>query len=261
MNRRQFLTYVAATQGLCASPFLQLPNAFNLQQCQFGSHPKKVTISALEYQHIKRLSNHLGAVKQEIGYAHFNLLDFDTLLRLSAHHPRLQPLTKEDTNTLEQIFYADASNFGFLGNKVLTNLTDSVNKREVVKIPYTGHYLFKGKPYALYKTIEKEVGHSIILTSGVRSIVKQMDLFLRKLLHTQGNLRIASYSLAPAGYSYHAVGDFDVGKVGWGYKNFTKAFASTDEHKKLEDLGYIQIRYTKNNPFGVRYEPWHIKVV
>jgi LAS superfamily LD-carboxypeptidase LdcB len=27
------------------------------------------------------------------------------------------------------------------------------------------------------------------------------------------------------------------------------------------DLGYIKIRYPKGNPFGVRFEPWHIKVV
>jgi zinc D-Ala-D-Ala carboxypeptidase len=26
-------------------------------------------------------------------------------------------------------------------------------------------------------------------------------------------------------------------------------------------LGYVQIRYTEDNRLGVRFEPWHIKVV
>lgn len=27
------------------------------------------------------------------------------------------------------------------------------------------------------------------------------------------------------------------------------------------DMGFVAIRYHKNNSFGVRYEPWHIKVI
>ena len=65
----------------------------------------------------------------------------------------------------------------------------------------------------------------------------------------------------PPGHSYHAVGDFDVGKKGFGSRNFSEAFAQTDEFKRLIDLGYLDIRYPQKNPFGVRYEPWHIKVV
>ncbi len=113
----------------------------------------------------------------------------------------------------------------------------------------------------MYEKICREVGKSIILTSGVRGNVKQMDLFLRKVIRSRGNISVASRSLAPAGYSYHSIGDFDVGKVGFGYRNFTSDFSETNEYKKLIDTGYIKIRYTKNNPYGVRFEPWHIKVV
>jgi D-alanyl-D-alanine carboxypeptidase len=52
-----------------------------------------------------------------------------------------------------------------------------------------------------------------------------------------------------------------VGKVGFGLKNFTEEFAQTAEFKRLLDLGYIGMRYPKENLLGVRYEPWHIKVV
>ena len=94
----------------------------------------------------------------------------------------------------------------------------------------------------------------------MRGVVKQFQLFLSKAVTTGGNLSQASRSLAPPGYSYHAVGDFDVGRVGFGLKNFTADFADTPEYRKLIDLGYVDIRYTETNPFGVRHEPWHIKI-
>lgn len=51
-----------------------------------------------------------------------------------------------------------------------------------------------------------------------------------------------------------------MGIVGWGTRNFTNEFATTDEFRRLQDLGYIDIRYPEDNRFGVRFEPWHIKV-
>ncbi len=45
-----------------------------------------------------------------------------------------------------------------------------------------------------------------------------------------------------------------------GLDNFTESFCETDEYRKLIDLGYVAIRYTPTNPFGVRHEPWHIKI-
>jgi hypothetical protein len=35
---------------------------------------------------------------------------------------------------------------------------------------------------------------------------------------------------------------------------------TTEGYKKLEDLGYLKLRYPLENHLGVRYEPWHIKV-
>jgi len=100
-----------------------------------------------------------------------------------------------------------------------------------------------------------------VLTSGIRSVVKQTHLFLAKTIQSKGNMSRASRSLAPPGHSYHGIGDFDVGKVGFGRKNFSEEFARTDEFMKLVELGYVDIRYPKDNLYGVRYEPWHIKVV
>jgi LAS superfamily LD-carboxypeptidase LdcB len=52
-----------------------------------------------------------------------------------------------------------------------------------------------------------------------------------------------------------------VGQRGWGPRNFTPDFAATDVFKRLQDLGYVSMRYPEDNQLGVRYEPWHIKVV
>ena len=113
----------------------------------------------------------------------------------------------------------------------------------------------------MYNKVKKDIGDSVILTSGIRGVVKQIHLFLAKAVKTGGNLSQASRSLAPPGHSYHGVGDFDVGKIGFGANNFTAAFSGTMEYKRLCELGYVAIRYTENNPYGVRFEPWHIKVV
>ena len=150
--------------------------------------------------------------------------------------------------------------YGFYGEKPLTSLTETVEQRAIEKVPYTGQFLFKGEPLELYKKIRQDIGDTILLTSGVRSVIKQMLLFLRKAYKYQGNLSLASRSLAPPGYSFHGIGDFDVGNIHLGVKNFTNAFEKTDEYKKLIDLGYIDIRYPMDNELGVRFEPWHIKV-
>ena len=125
---------------------------------------------------------------------------------------------------------------------------------------YTGNYLYKGLPLETYQKIKRDVGDKVILTSGVRSVTKQLLLFLNKAYNKDGNLSLASRSLAPPGYSYHGIGDFDVGQIGYGADNFTKRFTGTEVYRKLRDLRYLNIRYTENNLLGVRFEPWHIKV-
>jgi LAS superfamily LD-carboxypeptidase LdcB len=75
------------------------------------------------------------------------------------------------------------------------------------------------------------LGNKVILTSGIRSIIKQLTLFLNKAYKNNGNISLASRSLAPPGYSYHAIGDFDVGQVGFGVANFTEKFTTTKVFK------------------------------
>lgn len=214
-----------------------------------------------EYKALKKTLYRLKRLQKTVGYGHFNVVSFDEALQLGRRYSRIGEFTPEELNLIEKLFYENANVYGFYGEKVLSSLTADIKSNETKKIPYTGHYLYRGRAEAMYKEIRKDLGDRIILTSGVRGVVKQMYLFLNKAVKLKGNLSEASTSLAPPGYSFHGIGDFDVGKVGFGYRNFTSAFAETDEYKKLMDLGYIKIRYFEGNPFGVRFEPWHIKVI
>ena len=213
-----------------------------------------------EYKLLKKTFYRLRRIQRTVGYGNFNVINFDDALKLARDHSKIGNFTKEEIQLIEKLFYENAAIYGFYGEKVLSSLTDNIAINETKKIPYTGHYLYRGKAEDVYKKIKKEIGSSIVLTSGVRGVVKQVYLFLNKARKVRGNLSIASRSLAPPGYSFHGIGDFDVGKVGLGLRNFSSHFAKTDEYKKLMDLGYIKIRYPQNNPYGVRFEPWHIKV-
>jgi len=203
----------------------------------------------------------LQRVQNTIGFGHFNLVSFDQALNYSKRYSDIGKFTQVELEFIEKVFFTDASVYGFLGNKVNDKLTGQFKRSDTVKIPMSGHYILKNDSLAYYEKLKRDVGGGIILTSGIRSNVKQLYLFLAKTVRVKGNLSRASRSLAPPGYSYHGIGDFDVGRIGWGSKNFTDDFASTDEFKRMQDLGYIAIRYDHGNELGVRFEPWHIKVV
>ncbi len=219
-----------------------------------------VILEADRLELLTRVARHLGRAQRVIGHGHFNLVGFDNLLRYGRRYSKIGRFSRQELDFLEEIFATDATAYGFYGDKVLTELTTRISERETIKIAKTGHYLFRGEPLRKYERIHSDLGGRIFLTSGIRGVIKQMHLFIDKAVTTDGNLSQASRSLAPPGYSYHAVGDFDIGKVGFGLDNFTDTFASTDEYKKLVDLGYAELRYTPTNPFGVRHEPWHIKM-
>jgi len=221
----------------------------------------KVILNGEDLLLLKKLHERLKRVRYICGYGHFNLVGIDEMNSIAKGYSKVGKFSKDELALIERLFYEEASSYGFYGKKVLTDISDNINKKEIRKINHTGHYLFKGKPEQMYAQIRSELGDSIILTSGVRSIIKQLYLFINKAVKTDGDLSLASHSLAPVGYSYHGVGDFDVGKVGFGNRNFTSEFSKTDEYKKLIDSGYIKIRYPEGNPYGVRFEPWHIKVV
>jgi len=203
----------------------------------------------------------LTLLQRHVGYGNFNILSFDEALRIARNSSSIGEFSKDELEFLEFIFYYNPSSHGFYGKRISNSITEVVNKKEVYKVPGSGHYLFKGKSLDTYNEMKRDVGNTLILTSGIRSIVKQMKLFFDKVASVDGNITIAAISLAPPAFTYHAIGDFDVGKKGYGYANFTSRFALTKEFQEIRKLKYIDVRYTINNKDGVRYEPWHITTI
>ena len=203
----------------------------------------------------------LERVRDLVGHGNFALLGFDAMLRYARGHASVGAFPPDELAFMEEIFALDARRLGFEGPRVLPRLTATIPVAETVKVPGTGNYLYRDISLSLYRRLRRDVGESLILTSGIRGIVKQMHLFLAKARRTGGNLSRAARSLAPPGHSYHGIGDFDVGKAGFGHANFTARFAETEEFRRLRQLDYVRIRYPEDNTTGVRYEPWHVRVV
>lgn len=272
MQRRLFLKRLAQTTALC---LVSVP--FELNADMLYTRSKKEYLDRIRHfnqphfldvilpqerrmvfeSSLKRLER----VRRNVGHANFSLIDFNYAIRIARNYSSVGAFTREELAFLEEMFYRDAKEYGFYGEKVFSRFEDKIPRKEIMKVPHTGQYIYLGEPLELFKKVKNDIGDSLVLTSGIRSTVKQMHLFLSKVKACKGNLSMASRSLAPAGYSYHGIGDFDVGKVGLGSGNFTSAFAKTDEFRKLQDLGYVSIRYDQNNLYGVQFEPWHIKVV
>ncbi|HSR55344.1 MAG TPA: M15 family metallopeptidase [Alphaproteobacteria bacterium] len=223
-------------------------------------HPMDVVAPDEDFRLLQLTLRRIKRVQKLIGYGNFNILSFDEMLKIGRSHISVERFTSAELAYLEKLFYADASSYGFYGAKVLNNLTDDVDRNRTAYVRGTGQRIFRGPALERYQRVKRAVGSDLVLTSGVRSIVKQLYLFMNKAERANGNLSLASRSLAPPGYSFHAIGDFDVGKRGLGGANFTDAFASTDVYRRLVDLGFVKIRYPQRNLLGVRFEPWHIRV-
>jgi len=150
----------------------------------------------------------LGRLQKHVGHANFSLMSFDEMLKYAAAYTIIGAFSIKEKNFLEEIFNTDATQYGFMGHKVSKNLTARINSKDTVKVAYSGNYLYRGESLEMYQRLKKDVGENLVLTSGIRGIVKQNYLFLAKLVEAQGNLSRASRSLAPPGHSYHGVGDF-----------------------------------------------------
>jgi len=223
-------------------------------------HDDDVLLNTEQYGIFESTVLKLRRLQKLVGHGNFNILNFTDALSFARNYSNVGEFTKKELKFMELTFYEDGQLYGFLGQKPLKEITDQVRKKDVIKIPYSGNYLYKERSIEIYQEIKKELGDQVILTSGIRSVMKQFLLFLNKVQRSEGNLSLASRSLAPPGYSFHGNGDFDVGQKGYGKLNVTGTFTETDVYKRLSEMGYLQLRYPEDNKLGVRYEPWHIKI-
>lgn len=243
----------------------KLPQDASIEHAQKAKHFDRnyqddVFLSPQQMDMLNTCLGKLNKVQRFIGYARFNLISYDEMLYFARNYSQLENFSPSELAFMDWMFDLDPKPLGFYGLKVTNSITQVIDKKSVKKIPHSGHYLYQGDPLKVHDQLRRDIGPSMILTSGVRNVSKQFLLFFTKVKGAKGNLSLASRSLAPPGYSYHGIGDFDVGKKGLGGLNFTSKFSETEEFRKLVELGYIDIRYPQGNEFGVRYEPWHIEV-
>lgn len=223
-------------------------------------HKDDIILSSDQFELLRGVVHRLERVRSHVGHGNFCILGFDEALAIARQYPDVGTFTAAELAFVEEIFFRDAKEYGFYGEKQVLQLTSALPMNDVYKVPYTGNYLFKGDSLIKYQQVHKEVGSKLILTSGIRGIIKQFYLFLSKAHRYNGNMSLASRSLAPPGYSYHATGDFDVGQSGFGGGNFSENFLKTPVYHQLIQQGYVHYRYERDNMLGVRYEPWHIKL-
>ena len=194
----------------------------------------------------------LSSLLYSVGYVKYSALD---ITQASA----LVSFSKDEMNYLEDLFNFDASKYGFYGDKPLTDFDARINTSKLTQ--KNGILCFDGKTVDKFQKIKETIGEDVYMTSGIRSVVKQTYLFMKKTKECNYNLSMASRTIAPPGYSYHGVGDFDIGSKRLSLtQNFTDRFADTDVFKQSAKDGFISLRYGMENQLGVRYEPWHVKV-
>lgn len=223
-------------------------------------HPEDVYLNGKDKILLTQVVSRLRRLCRNIGYGNFGMVGFDQALAFARNYLVVGRFTADEIEFLEMIYYRNANDYGFFGDKRVVALTQVIDKKDIHKVPYSGNYLFKGASLDKYREIKRDLGEEALLTSGIRGLIKQFYLYLNKVERHGGNLSLASRSLAPPGYSYHATGDFDIGQMGFGKNNFSEKFIGTPVFIKLAAQGYVEYRYRRDNMLGVRYEPWHVKL-
>lgn len=202
----------------------------------------------------------LHRAEEYFGHGFFNIVGFGQLFKEAANIPKIGGFGIDEIGLLQWLFFEDAASFGFRGPRVTTDFLEGFRASEMHYEKRFGQYLFTHRAKPLWDRMRSDIGEDLILTSGVRGLPKQSRLFLDKLMAQQANVSLVSRSLAPPGYSFHGVGDFDVGSRRLGAENFTHAFVYSQVFRRMQTLNYVELRYPDNNRLGVRYEPWHVKV-
>ena len=199
----------------------------------------------------------LTRIEAKIGHGNFNLSSFDDV-RKAARSPGIGALTVHEEAEFEALFALDARRIGFLGPRVTHSLSAALPIAGLLAVAGTGQHVFP-EALAVYERARRAVGTQLIVTSGARGVPKQMLVFINSTLRS-GVIARTVHSVAPPGYSYHAVGDIDVGDRHLGGVNFTAAFANSATYKKIAALDFIHFRYPIHNTFGVQFEPWHLQI-
>ena len=130
MNRRNFLL-LSALAPVFAHGFV--------------SDQEDIYLSNNEIITLKILHKRLRRVRRHVGFGHFNYLSFDRTLFYARNYSSIGRFTKSELDLIEKLFYDDPYEFGFYGKKTVEKITNKIFKKDIQKIPHSGHYVYKGK--------------------------------------------------------------------------------------------------------------------
>lgn len=107
------------------------------------SFPDDYMATPEEFVLIRSVSAKIRSVMNHVGYVNFNVINYDDLLRSMKQYSSLRRFDQKELDYIEEIFARDAADYGFFGEKVMTSLTDNIRRNDIVRIPRTGHYIYK----------------------------------------------------------------------------------------------------------------------
>ena len=130
MNRRDFLAYTALTPLFTNELF---------------ASDGDIYLSKDEWKVLVSVNSRLKRLRSYIGYANFNLLSFHDALFYGRNYSKIGTFTKIEIAFIDKLFYEDPKKYGFYGEKTCFDINYKVSKKDVIKIPHTGHYIYRGQ--------------------------------------------------------------------------------------------------------------------
>lgn len=121
------------------------------------------------------------------------------------------------------------------------------------------------KQFRKMKQAARRDGVFLVPLSGFRSVQEQKELFFGIKAERGTSLLKRAQVSAPPGYSEHHTGyAIDIGDVNHPDTNFQQAFEETAAFEWLQEnaANYnFELSFPKDNPQGIKYEPWHWRYV
>ena len=205
----------------------------------------------------REVADRLRAVEAHVGHGRFNTLGFERVFKVASDLPSAR-FSVPQIRFMRALFGRSNAFFDYRGARVSEDFLAHHDTEDLVHYPEDGDYLIDGQPSRRFDALKQKLGNSLTLLSGYRGHPKQMLLYLDKVVASDGNLSLASRNRAPAGYSYHFSGDFDIGDRRLGDANFSRQFLKSPVYQATIKSDEWAQRYPNHNVLGVRFEPWHI---
>ena len=205
----------------------------------------------------REVIDRLRTVGAHVGHGRFNTLGFERVFKVASDLPSAR-FSVPQIRFMRALFGRSNAFFDYRGARVSEDFLAHHDPEDLVHYPEDGDYLIDGQPSRRFDALKQNLGNSLTLLSGYRGHPKQMLLYLDKVVASDGNLSLASRNRAPAGYSYHFSGDFDIGERRLGDANFSRQFLKSPVYQATLQSDEWAQRYPHHNVLGVRFEPWHI---